>query len=128
MANLNSIVQRLNPSVKVVTLEELIIHLRNNFGLPVRQVFQRGDANADGSVDISDAKSILGLLFLGSPSQLPCKKSGDANDSGEIDISDAAYILSYLFLGSPGPGPPYPGCGVDPTGDELSCDSFAPCP
>jgi hypothetical protein len=32
---------------------------------------ENGDANADGSVDISDAVTILGNLFLGKPSQLP---------------------------------------------------------
>jgi hypothetical protein len=32
MANVNHIVQNLNPNVRTVTLEELFIHLRNNFG------------------------------------------------------------------------------------------------
>jgi hypothetical protein len=35
MGNVNYIVDRLNSSVKVVTLEELFIHLRNNFGTVV---------------------------------------------------------------------------------------------
>ena len=32
---------------------------------------ENGDANADGSIDISDAVTILGNLFLGNPPQLP---------------------------------------------------------
>ena len=35
MSDLNWLVQQLNSSVDVVTLEELMIHLRNNFGTPV---------------------------------------------------------------------------------------------
>jgi hypothetical protein len=39
MDNVNYIVDRLNPAVKVVTLEELFIHLRNNFGNAVNPGF-----------------------------------------------------------------------------------------
>jgi len=35
MSNVDYVVQNLDSNVKVVTLEELIIHLRNNFGTPV---------------------------------------------------------------------------------------------
>jgi hypothetical protein len=48
MSNVNSIVGGLNNAVKVVTLEELLIHLRNNFGDAVnprlgRNLVQNGD-------------------------------------------------------------------------------------
>jgi hypothetical protein len=88
--------------------------------------FQRGDPNADGRGDISDAVSVLGFLFLGAGS-LPCEQSGDANDDGALDISDAVYILSFLFLGGDAIEPPAGACGVDPTGHDLPCESFPGC-
>lgn len=52
MSNLNQLVQWLDPTkVEVVTLEELMVHLRNNFGTPVAWT---GDYNADGIVDAAD--------------------------------------------------------------------------
>jgi len=57
-----------------------------------------------------------------------CNQSGDANDSGSVDVSDAVYVLDFLFLGGPPPPLPFPGCGVDPTVDELTCEMAPPCP
>ncbi len=52
MSNLNQLVQWLDPTkVEVVTLEELMVHLRNNFGTPVAWT---GDYNADGIVGAAD--------------------------------------------------------------------------
>ena len=88
--------------------------------------FHRGDPNADGREDISDALSVLGALFLGGPA-LGCEKSADANDSGGLDLSDPVYFLNYLFLGGPAPRPPFSECGIDPTADGLGCDFHAAC-
>ena len=60
--------------------------------------FKRGDANADGAFDLSDAIFTLSSLFLGGPVP-PCKDSADSNDDGALDISDASYRLNFLFLG-----------------------------
>jgi hypothetical protein len=83
--------------------------------------FLRGDANQDGSVDISDVVVVLGYLFLGSrPSA--CPDAADVDDSGELDLADPISALNYLFnQGSvpPPPGPSRP--GVDPTPDTLGC-------
>jgi len=90
--------------------------------------FRRGDSNADGKVDLSDAVSTLGYLFLGSVAP-GCLDAADADDSGDADITDAVYTLVFLF-GSGGP-PPAPGpfnCGADPTPCALGCPSGAPCP
>jgi hypothetical protein len=86
-------------------------------------LFLRADANADATVDISDALSVLGYLFLGTE-DLVCLDAADSNDDGTIDISDATFTLGFLFVGSaapPAPGPSTP--GPDPTGDSLSCGS-----
>jgi hypothetical protein len=36
-------------------------------------------------------------------------------------------MLHNLFARGPAIPPPYPGCGVDPTVDELDCLEFRPC-
>jgi hypothetical protein len=71
-----------------------------------------GDANGDGSTDISDAVMVLAVLFTGSASPFPCG-DGTSTDPGNlalvdwqpdgaIDISDAVAMLSHLFIGGPG--------------------------
>jgi len=88
--------------------------------------FERGDANARGTIDIADAIFTLSfLLAQGTPPS--CLDAADANDSGVVDIADAIALLSHLFAGA-GPLPmPFDGCGDDPTADGLRCDGYAPC-
>ncbi len=89
--------------------------------------FRRGDANADGVVDLGDGVRILGALFLGE-GDVTCEDALDADDSGVLDLSDAIYLLRHLFAGTP--APPTPGireCGFDFVGrDELSCEEYLP--
>ena len=100
---------------------------------PAGTRFVRGDANADGKIDIADAICVLGYLF-DLPSN-PCKAkvrdcldAADANDDGGIDIADAIKVLGHLFAqGGPLPDP-FGECGPDPTEDELGCETFPPCP
>lgn len=89
--------------------------------------FLRGDANASGKVDLSDAIFSLNWLFLGGPAPA-CLDTADADDSGNLDISDPIFVLNWLFLGGPVPPPPGPEtCGLDPTPDENLCIYFQPC-
>jgi hypothetical protein len=85
--------------------------------------FSPGDTNLDDRVDLSDAITVLGYLFLGGPTELDCEKAGDINDDSEVDISDATSLLGHLFLGGPTslPAPAFPNCGDDPTEDGLRC-------
>ncbi|MEE2882877.1 MAG: cytochrome c peroxidase [Planctomycetota bacterium] len=88
--------------------------------------FRRGDHNGDGSLDISDALSLLGYIFSNGPSN--CMDAADANDDGGVDVSDAVRVLLHLF-GNTGPLPaPHGVCGSDPTADDLSCDFELGCP
>src|ERR1041384_6782331 len=89
--------------------------------------FRRGDANADGRVDLSDPVFTLTRLFLGG-GELPCAKAADANDDGRVDVSDALSVLSFLYQG--GGALPAPGgaCGADPTPDALTCLAYSACP
>jgi PKD domain-containing protein/WD40 repeat protein len=88
--------------------------------------FHRGDANDDGATDLSDAIASLTDLFLGTR-KVPCQKAADVNDDGAVDVSDAVSLLSFLFLSGVAPGEPIQSCGVDPTPDELACESSSSC-
>jgi hypothetical protein len=89
--------------------------------------FVRGDANRDGAVDISDASTILGFLFLGAPPRLGCEASADSDGSGEVEMTDAIHLLYYLFFGGQAPVAPHPACGPDSRPVALSCEAFGPC-
>ncbi len=86
--------------------------------------FRRGDANADGEIDITDAVAILGFLFQGVPLTLSCEKAADTNDSATLDITDAVYLLRFLYSSGAVPPAPFPGCGSDPTLDGIPCGSY----
>jgi hypothetical protein len=88
--------------------------------------FRRGDANADGRLDIGDAVHLLNHLFSG-VARLTCLKAGDSNDDGRLDIGDPIGLLAYLFGGGFAPPTPFTDCGLDPTPDELDCERFPPC-
>ena len=79
--------------------------------------FVRGDANADGAVDLADPIAILGLLFAGG--DLACAAAGDTNDDEQLDIADPIALLGLLFAGSTPPLPPE--CAADPTAGPLCC-------
>ena len=89
-----------------------------------RPRFRRGDSNDDGEVDVSDAITTLGVLFLGD-GEITCRDAADANDNGEVDLSDAINTLGVVFLGDGTiPAPGMNACGVDPTDDGLGCDVY----
>jgi hypothetical protein len=93
--------------------------------------FHRGDANADGSLDIGDAVYTLLHIFKGTPPVLPCRHAADVQDDGRINIADAVAFLAYVFLGrDPGTGEEIRrGCIEDatPANDPLDCAGFPPC-
>ncbi len=106
---------------------------------PASPRFVRGDVDASGQVDLTDAVILLGHLFLSNPAP-PCLDAADSADEGRLEITSAIYLLNWLFLGGPPPPPPTPlpgappggSCGVDPTvdagaGGDLGCLSFPPC-
>ena len=84
--------------------------------------FRRGDSVPDGVLDLSDAVRVLLVLFAGGEA-LDCPDAADFDDDGQLQITDPVALLGYLFQGAAAPMPPAPGCGVDPTEDELGlCD------
>ncbi len=57
--------------------------------------FTRGDANADGALDIGDAIHVLAYLFAHEP-LMSSTDTADVNDDGALDIGDAITLLAYL--------------------------------
>lgn len=69
---------------------------------------------------------VLGYLFQGNPPRT-CIEAADTNDSSNVDLLDAIFLLSHLFTGGPVPPDPWVECDVDPTPDDLTCESYPPC-
>jgi PKD repeat protein len=88
--------------------------------------FVRGDADANGTRNITDAIAVLNFLFLGGATP-SCRDAADVDDSGSINITDGISLLGFLFLGGAAPPPPTAACGEDPSADALECLGFAPC-
>jgi len=86
---------------------------------------RRGDVNVDGSLNISDAVTVLSYLFQGS--HIACEDAADINDDGRVNIADPMYLLLYLFGGREKPPYPFPDCGTDPTADSIGCSAFDLC-
>jgi len=88
-------------------------------GAHTPSTFVRGDVDADGSVDLSDAVSALSYLFLGGPPPRG-PDAADVYDLGTLDISAPIPLIGFLFLGGEPPAAPYPEPGEDPTADTLA--------
>jgi hypothetical protein len=103
----------------VVEVTEKVFEESFHFG-PCGATFRRGDADADGTVGITDAIYGLNFLFSGGPTP-PCLDAADADDNGTVEITDAIRTLGFLFLGSEPPPAPGPfDCGEDVREDTLS--------
>jgi hypothetical protein len=101
----------------------------NGNGTPdeCEQQFKRGDANASGTINVTDPIYILQYV-IGTGPALSCMDTGDCNDDESLDLSDAIYLLQHLFLSSTPPPAPYGNCGIDPDGQSIGCDSYPTCP
>lgn len=90
--------------------------------------FRRGDPDASGGGNITDAIAVLNYLFAGG-SAPKCLESADTNSDGSVNIADPIFHLTYLFLGGPAPAAPGPdACGPDPSpATSLGCDSYESC-
>ena len=85
-----------------------------------------GDLNQDSNLDISDAISLLGHLFVGNPATLPCGDGTtadpgnlvllDVNGDNGVNLTDAVGLLTWLFRG-----------GAPPVGGQ-ECVRIPSCP
>jgi hypothetical protein len=64
--------------------------------------FTCGDANNDGSINVSDAIWIANYVFIGGPEPDPFM-SGEVNCDGSVNVSDAVWIANYIFIGGNDP-------------------------
>ena len=79
-----------------VSLSLLLLTVFSPCQAAAGEVFLRGDSNADGVLNISDAQALLSFLFHGEA--LPaCPDAADANDDGALDVSDVVTLLDFLF-------------------------------
>jgi len=90
--------------------------------------FVRGDANVDQKIDLSDAITILDVLFQGQGQFVDCWNAVDVDNDSNPDMSDAIYLLTHLFRGGAPIPAPSEACGIDPEppGDpgNLGCADF----
>ncbi|GEM_PF-2564105 len=61
-----------------------------------------GDANADATVNISDAVYLIAYIFAGGSVPSPLL-AGDPNCDSAVNISDAVYLIAYIFAGGSAP-------------------------
>jgi hypothetical protein len=66
---------------------------------------QRGDADNNGMINISDATYIVSYIFGGGSSPVPILEAGDASCDGIVNVSDAVALVGYIFGGGQ-----YPPC------------------
>jgi hypothetical protein len=93
---------------------------------PDRRLFRRGDSDADGALQLTDAVFTLNHLFRAGPGPT-CADAADADDNGRVQITDAILTLNHLFLGGQGLPGPFGSCGADSTADDLDCAAFPAC-
>ncbi len=98
--------------------------------LPAPVQFKRGDCNTDGVLDLSDAITVLAVLFPApNPPTIGCEDACDGSDDGAIDLADAIAVLSWMFGFPAVPLPEPNSCGPDPTTAEaLECLIYSNCP
>jgi hypothetical protein len=73
-----------------------------NAGFVFASQIKRGDANANGVVDLGDAIYLLNYLFKNGLDPCPVE-TGDVNCNSIVDLGDVIYLLNFLFKGGPGP-------------------------
>jgi hypothetical protein len=85
---------------------KLIQGFLQNFGTAVVPCTSCGDADGNGSINISDAVFLIAYIFAGGSTPGDCNIPlglGDANGNGAVNISDAVYLIAYIFAGGAAP-------------------------
>jgi hypothetical protein len=95
----------------------------------VPDVFLRGDANNDGTVNIADPIYTINERVRQGP-PFACEKAADSNDDDMVDLSDVMYTIAYRFLAGPTPPPPFverPASGEQCGAEEFDPDAQLTC-
>lgn len=74
--------------------------------------FNRGDANGDGAINVTDGVLVIQNIAGGLPAGFPnCPAILDVNGDGTNDLADGVFLLSYIFRkDSPVPPAPFRTC------------------
>ena len=87
--------------------------------------FLRGDTNASGGLELTDAVGIFNFLFLGGTTP-GCLAATNANASAALDLTDGVVILNHLFLGGAAPAAPYPACARSDAANDVTIGCLTP--
>lgn len=74
---------------------------RDNMPLCFR-IFETGDVNANGTVDVGDQVYLYNYLFMGTSPPIPYE-AGDLTQDGVVEVGDLIYLVNYLFISGPLP-------------------------
>jgi Dockerin type I domain len=69
-----------------------------------------GDANSDGTINVTDAVYIINYIFVGGDAPYPLENA-EVNCDGLVNVSDAVWIMNYIFYSGNAP------CDVDGEGE-----------
>ena len=72
----------------------------------IRADYICGDCDGNGSINISDAVTLVAHIFAGGSEPEPLE-IGDVNCDTAVNITDVTYLIGYIFAGGP---PPCAGC------------------
>lgn len=96
------------------------------------QQFRRGDPNADGIIEVTDAIAVLEFAFEGRD-VVRCLEAADVDNNRSVEVTDAVTVLEYLFLGVSLPTSMGNGtdCSADPdfpgSSGDLGCVAYEAC-
>ncbi|MCP4568571.1 MAG: S8 family serine peptidase [FCB group bacterium] len=97
--------------IDTTTVDDFDLDLASDFvtyipafsaGLVAVHNVMRGDANADGSLNVGDPVFIINNVFKGGPLPDPFG-AGDVNVDDEINVGDVVYLINYIFKNGPPP-------------------------
>ena len=92
-------------------------------------LFKRGDVDGNGTLSaLLDSLYLLQWAFTSGNAPL-CMDAADADDNGTVSaLLDSLMLLQFQFQGGvPVPAPGIDDCGVDPTVDDLDCETPPDC-
>jgi hypothetical protein len=67
--------------------------------------FVRGDANADGVINVADVVCLVNFLYRGGDPPDPIE-AGDCTCEGVVDVGDVVFLINYLYRGGDPPSCP----------------------
>ncbi len=67
-----------------------------------KPMYDCGDANGSGEINLVDIVYVVNWLFAGGPAPVD-EVAGDYNGDGRPNIADAVYLINYIFRSGPAP-------------------------